>query len=276
MADVLTHMFTNFMSQTDSKKDLSVTPPAPAERSVLIVGEQNLGRSILLLAAVTAACQMSIRVVFFAQTQIQSLPVSLQKRVPSVSPESLKKIQFCYAKTLEELLQQVAGLHESTSTFPISPSLIIVDRLEDFLCGPAGDIHMGHHPGEQSCAAHLSALLCDTATFLSGLLEQQTSSPAPCRVIASYKPKEPSGESSGVSDQLLDAFDRYFQVRCTLDKDGSYKAAAAGLKEVWHVYFSGTGITLDPCTTDTEDRPGSAQEWELLMYPDGLMEFQLV
>ncbi|XP_077355528.1 ATPase SWSAP1 [Festucalex cinctus] len=276
MADVLTHMLTTFMSQTDSKKDLSFTPPAPAQCGVLIVGEQNLGRSMLLLAAVTAACQMSIRVVFFGQTQIQSLPVSLQKRVPCVSPESLKKIQFCYPRTLEELLQQVAGLHESTNTFPIPPSLIIVDRLEDFLCGPAGDIHMGCHPGEQSRAARLSALLCDTATFLTGLLERQTSSPAPCRVIASYKPKEASGESSGVSDQVLDAFDRYFQVRCTLDKDESYKAAATGLKEVWHIYFSGAGITLDTCTKDTEDRPSSAQEWELLMYPDGFMEFQLV
>ncbi|XP_051905290.1 ATPase SWSAP1 [Hippocampus zosterae] len=271
MADVLTHMFTNFMSRADSSKDLKVIPPAPAQCGVLVVGEQNLGRSVLLLAAVTAACRMGVKVVFFAQAQIQSLPVSLQKCVPSLSPESLKQIKFCYPRTLEELLQQVAGLHESTNNFPVPPSLIIVDRLEDFLRGPAGESHGVEH----SCAAHLSALLCDTATFLTGLLERQTSSPAPCRVIASYKPKEQSGQFS-VSDQVLETLDRYFQVRCTLDQDGSYKAAAAGLHEVWHVYFSGTGITLDPCPEDTEVKPGLAQEWQLSISPDGLMEFQLV
>ncbi|KAM9785084.1 ATPase SWSAP1 [Syngnathus typhle] len=273
MADVLMHMFTKFMSQTDSLKDARATPPAPAQCSVLLVGEQNLGRSVLLLAAITAASQMNMRVVFFAQTQIQSLPVTLQKCVPTPSPESLKKIKFCYPRTLEELLQQVAGLHESTNTLPCPPSLIIVDRLEEFLCGPAGDSYRECHPSEQSCAAHLSALLCDSAAFLTGLLEQQTSNPGPCRVIASYtKPKEQSGE---VSDQVLNALDRYFQVRCTLDKDRSYKATAAGLQELWHIYFSGTGITFDPCTKDTDVRPSSAQEWQLLMYPGGLMEFQL-
>ncbi|XP_061604058.1 ATPase SWSAP1 isoform X1 [Phyllopteryx taeniolatus] len=275
MADVLTDTFTNFMSQPDSKKDFRVTPPAPTQCKVLVVGEQALGRSVLLLAAVTAASQMGIRVVFFARTQIQSLPVSLQNCVPCLSPESLKKIKFCYPRTLEELLQQVAGLHESANTFPVPPSLIIVDRLEDFLWGRAGDSHSGCHPGEQSCAAHLSALLCDTATFLTGILERQTSGPAPCRVIASYKPKEQSGESS-VSDQVLDTLDRYFQVRCTLDQDRSYKAGAAGLQEMWNIYFSGTGITLEPCTKDTEVRPCFVQEWQLLMFPGGLIEFQLV
>ncbi|XP_061701715.1 ATPase SWSAP1 [Syngnathoides biaculeatus] len=271
MADVLTYTFTKFMSQSGSKKDFRVTPPAPTQCKVLIVGEQDLGRSVLLLSAVTAASQMGVRVVFFARKQIQSLPVSLQNCVPCLTPESLKKIKFCYPRTLEELLQQVAGLHESTNTFPTPPSLIIVDGLEDFVWGHAVDIHSG----EQSCTAHLSSLLCDTATFLTGILEQQTASSAPCRVIASYKPKEQIDESS-VSDQVLDTLDRYFEVRCTLDQDRSYKAEAAGLKEVWNIYFSGTAITLEPCTEETGVRPSLVQEWQLLIFPDGLMEFQLV
>ncbi|XP_061893115.1 ATPase SWSAP1 isoform X1 [Entelurus aequoreus] len=138
MADVLTHMFAN-LSPADSKKDF--VTPAPAECGVLIVGEQSLGRSLLLLTAVTAASQGGMKVVFFAPQQIQSLPASLQKCVPSLSPESLKKITFCYPRTAEELRRQIAGLHESSSTFP--PSLIIVDRLEDYPC----DGHSGHHPG---------------------------------------------------------------------------------------------------------------------------------
>ncbi|XP_054616490.1 ATPase SWSAP1 isoform X1 [Dunckerocampus dactyliophorus] len=274
MADVLTHMFAN-MSQADSKKDLVVTPPAPSQCSVLIVGEQSLRRSLLLLTAVTAASQMGIRVVFFAPEQIQSLPASLQKCIPKLSPESLKKIRFCYPRTVEELLQQIAGLHESNNTFPTPPSLVIVDRLEDFLCGPACDRYSGCHPGEQSCAAHVAALLCDTATFLTSVLKQQAPTSSPCRIIASYKSQEDGGDSS-VSDPVLDALDRYFEVRCTLHQDRSYKATEAGQQEVWHIYFSGTGITHEPCTTDSQVKLALAQEWQLLMFPDGLMEFKLV
>lgn len=78
------------MSQTDSRKDLKVTPPSPSTCSTLVVGEHGISRSVLLLAAVTAASEMGMKVVFFTQTQIQSLPVSLQKCVPSLSPQSLK------------------------------------------------------------------------------------------------------------------------------------------------------------------------------------------
>ncbi|XP_077474189.1 ATPase SWSAP1 [Stigmatopora argus] len=272
MADILTKTFTNLMSKNDSKKELEVISPASAQCGVLLVGEQNMTRSVLLLVAFTAASQMGIRLVFFTRTKIQNLPLCLEKCLPGLSPESLKKIKFCYPRTLEELLQQVAGLHESTNTFPIPPALIIIDRLEDFLCGLSGASHRESLTGEQSSVAHLSALLCDTASFLTGILEQSTSSPTSCRIIASYQPKQLSGES----DQVLDTLDRYFLVRCTLDQDRSYKAAAAGLKELWHIYFSGTGIPLETSTKDAQLRTSLAQEWQLLMYPDDLMEFHLV
>ncbi|TMS14776.1 ATPase SWSAP1 [Larimichthys crocea] len=214
---------------------------------------------------------MGVKVTFFTQTQIQSLPVCLQKCVPSLSPQSLKKIKFSYPRTVVELLQQVASLHESTNT---PPSLIIVDGLEAYLRGPGDD---GSHPGEQSCAAHLSALLCDTAAFLTELLKQRSSSSAPCHLITSFQSGVDSGQAGGeapATDPILDVLDRYFQVRCTLDPDRSYEAVAAGLKELWHIYLSGTGMTEALSTKDSEDRPPVAQEWQLLIYPDGLMEFK--
>lgn len=180
---------------------------------------------------------------------------------------------------MEELLQQVASLHESTNTSPTPPSLIIVDRLEGYLRGPGGGSHSGFHPGEQSCAAHVSALLCDTAAFLTQLLKQRSSSSAPCRVIASFHSEVETGRAGGeasATDPVLDVLDRYFQVRCTLDRDRSYEAAAAGLQELWHIYFSGTGITEASRTKDCEEKPGIAQEWQLIICPDGLMEFKLV
>lgn len=175
----------------------------------------------------------------------------------------MKKITFSYPWTLEELLQQVASLHES----PAPPSLIIIDRLEGFLRGAAG--HGGFHSGEQSCAAHVCALLCDTTAFLT----QRGSSSAPSSFIASFLSEGDAGQDGkeSSSESILDVLDRYFQVRCTLDQDRSYEAVAAAAQEAWHVYLSGRGIT-ETCG----DGPSVAQEWKLFIFPDGLMEFKLV
>uniref|UniRef100_A0A3B4TZA7 SWIM-type zinc finger 7 associated protein 1 n=1 Tax=Seriola dumerili TaxID=41447 RepID=A0A3B4TZA7_SERDU len=233
MTDILTLVFKTFKSQTDLKMDLTVSPPPPTTCGALVVGDHSVSRSVLLLAAVTAASQMGMRVMFFTQTQIQSLPASLQKC-------------FSYPRTVEELLLQIASLHESTNTSPTPPSLIIVDRLESFLSDSTGGSHSGFHPGEQSCAAHLSALLCDTAAFLTQVLEQRSSISGPCRVIASFQSEVDPGQAGGepsATDPILDILDRYFQVRCTLDQDRGYEAAAAGLQQLWHIYLSGRGIT---------------------------------
>lgn len=184
----------------------------------------------------------------------------------------LKKIKFCYPRTLEELLQQVAGLHESSNTSPTLPSLIIVDRLEAYLCSPGGSRQAGFHLEHLSCTAHLSALLCDTAAFLT----QGSSSPTPCQLIASYLSEEDSGQAGGqthVTDSVLDVLNRFFQARCTLTKDESYEAEAAGLQEIWHIYISGTS---DFKTESCEDRRSEDQEWQLLISSGGLMEFKMV
>ncbi|KAM3864391.1 ATPase SWSAP1 [Diretmus argenteus] len=277
MVDILTSVFRTFIQQTSLPKDLKLIPPSSPTCSALVVGEHSISRLLLLLSAVTAASEMGMKVLFFTQTQIQSLPVSLQNCIPNLSPESLKKIKFSYPRTVEELLQQVACLHESA---PTPPSLIIVDRLEGYLCGHGGSGQSGFHQGEQSLAAHVSALLHDTAAFFTQVLEQQASGLAPCRIIASFQSevevRKPGGEPSA-PDPILGVLDRYFQVRCTLDQDRSYEAIAAGLQEAWHIYFSGPGITEALCTKASEEKnPGVAQEWRLVIFPHGLMEFTLV
>lgn len=78
------------MAQTDLKKDLTVSSPPPTTGSALVVGDHSVSRSVLLLAAVTAASHIGMRVMFFTRTQIQSLPASLQKCLPSLGPQSLK------------------------------------------------------------------------------------------------------------------------------------------------------------------------------------------
>lgn len=275
MTDILTRVFKTFMSQSDLATGQEMVPwPG---RSALLLAEHRLGRSVLLLAAVTAASHMDLKVMFFTKTQIQSLPVSLQKRFPSLNPGSLKKIKFSYPRTVEELLQQVASLHESPNLSPTPPSLIIVDRLNSYLC--AGGSHSGFHPGEQSCAAHVSALLCDTAAFLTQVLEQRASSLGPCRVLASFQSEndaEGTTRDTSTIDPILDVLDRYFQVRCTMDQDKSYEATAAGLQQVWNIYFSGSLVTNATCSNETDDKAGADRQWKLLVFPDGLMEFRLV
>lgn len=270
MTDILTLVFRTFLSQTAPNKEPSVGVPAPAaRRSTLVVGEPRLSRSVLLLAAVTAASELGIRVAFFAQTQIQSLPECLQRCSATQNPDGLKRILFSYPRTLEELLRKVASLHES----PSPPSLIIVDGLNGFLRDSAAAAgRPGLHSGEESGAAHLSALLCDTAAFLTEVLEQRGSCSAPCRVIASFPAdgRQESGDGSA-TDPVLDVLDRYFQARCTLDRDRSYEAEAAAAREVWHIYLSGRKTP-----EDCEDGPALVQEWKLLAFPDGLMEFKSV
>uniref|UniRef100_G3NTA1 SWIM-type zinc finger 7 associated protein 1 n=1 Tax=Gasterosteus aculeatus aculeatus TaxID=481459 RepID=G3NTA1_GASAC len=242
MTDILTLVFRTFTSQTDGSEELTGPPTSPATCSALLVGDAGLSRSVLLLAAVTAASEVGVRVVFFTQTRIQSLPPCLQKR----------KILFSYPRTMEELLQQVARLHEPTNTSPAPPSLIVVDGLEGFLCERGAGL-AGFHPGEQSVqAAHLSALLCDSAAFLTRVLRSRSPGADPCRVVASFQSPGDGGRAGGeasAADPTLEVLDRYFRVRCTLDRAGSYEAAAGGLHEVWDIYLSGTGMADASDTT---------------------------
>lgn len=87
MADTLTRVFRTFASQDQVRKELTETPSI---YSTLVVGEQNISRSLLLLTAVTAASQQGVKAVFFTQTHIQQLPLFLQKRGPILNAESLK------------------------------------------------------------------------------------------------------------------------------------------------------------------------------------------
>lgn len=90
MADILTLLFRTFSSQAELKETPSGSAVPGAGGGALLVGERSVSRSVLLLAAVTAASELGLRVVVFTQTQIQSLPAPLQRRVPSLGPESLK------------------------------------------------------------------------------------------------------------------------------------------------------------------------------------------
>ncbi|XP_035603678.1 uncharacterized protein LOC118365514 isoform X2 [Oncorhynchus keta] len=242
MADILTHVFRTFIQHNGKTKDFKII--APSKCSTLVVGDCSVNRSLLLLAAVTAASELGLKVSFFTQVQIQSLPGSLHESMSNLSPDNLKKITFSYPRSLEDLLQDVASLHESASGSAAPPSLIIVDGLEGYLRGP-------------------------------GTLEERAASLAPCRVIASFQSEWEGHAGGDSSDPVLSVLDRYFQVRCTLDQDWNSAPAVAGPQDTWHVYLSGAGITEDPIAKDEEDS-SLAQEWRLVICPNRSMEFTMV
>uniref|UniRef100_A0A8C7QM83 SWIM-type zinc finger 7 associated protein 1 n=1 Tax=Oncorhynchus mykiss TaxID=8022 RepID=A0A8C7QM83_ONCMY len=183
------------------------------------------------------------------------------------------KITFSYPRSLEDLLQDVASLHESASGSAAPPSLIIVDGLEGYMRGPG--VSGGLQQAEQSSAAHISALLYDTAAFLSQTLEERAASLAPCRVIASFQSEWEGHAGGDSSDPVLSVLDRYFQVRCTLDQDWNSAPAVAEPQDTWHVYLSGAGITEAPIAEDEEDS-SLAREWRLVICPNRSMEFTMV
>lgn len=90
MADILTLVFKSFI--TRGSKQFNVLPSSTC--STLVIGDKNISRSLLLFAAVKAASEMGMKVLFLTQTQIKSLPASLQHCMSSLSPDNLKVLQM--------------------------------------------------------------------------------------------------------------------------------------------------------------------------------------
>ncbi|XP_076844748.1 ATPase SWSAP1 [Brachyhypopomus gauderio] len=228
----------------------------------LVVGDQNITRALLLLTAVAAASELGSRAMFFTHSPIQSLPFSLQGSSGlSLKPESLKKVRFVYPKSLEELLEDVASLHELVPQAVAIPSLVIVDGLEQYVCGP----EMQGRPQReaQSAAAHVMALLHDTAAFLTQNLEARVEAQAPCRVIVSIQPNREGRNGGDVldPDAFLSVLERYLQVTCTLERERK----GEGQNE-WLLHLSGEGLQGDG------EKNGPALKWRVALQPSGVLE----
>ncbi|XP_051570196.1 ATPase SWSAP1 [Myxocyprinus asiaticus] len=269
MADILGIVFRRFAAGSVTS-DLIF--PANLKGNTLVLGDVNMSTSVLFLAAVTAATDLGLKVLFFTQTPFQSLPVSLRGSVPGLKLESLKNIKFVYAKTLEELLEDVASLHELATETVAPPSLIIVDGLERYLHMPRS----GPLQDELSPAAHVVALLHDTAAFLTQVLlkrgENQGENQGLCRIMVSFQ-SECEGRwdnEAQVSDLLLSVLDRYLQVRCTLEEVRGVEGA--GLNE-WQVYLSATYPQLDQHGEGCGDH---RQQLHLVVQSGGVLEFRPV
>ncbi|XP_036408041.1 ATPase SWSAP1 [Megalops cyprinoides] len=264
MADILALVLTCNCAQPRDNNNRKLTPISPRNAlPCMIVGEScNIKTSLLFLTAVTAASDLGVRVVFFTPTPFQSLPGLLQDSLACLNPESLKKITFMYSRSQEELLQNVAYLHESVRQAAVLPALLIVDRLDRYL---------GLQREEQAAAAvHLSALLIDTASFLTRNSEE------PCRVIVSFD-VEQQGQAPrelAAPDPILSILNRYFSVHCTLDRDrrSGVPSPPGEPGDAWQIYFSGAGNTVAHGGSNQGDQI-LGRQWQLAICPNGTMEF---
>ncbi|MBN3305779.1 SWAP1 ATPase, partial [Amia calva] len=209
-----------------------------------------------------AASELGLKVLFLCPSPMQTLPAALQDGRASLDPVSLKKMKFVYPRSVEELLGNIARLHVQDR---VPPNLVIVDGLDRYLCAE------GEGAGEQQqqVAAHLSALLHDTASFLSQVLTGACAeTPAdPCRrcqVIASYSLSGKGQGEAAIGDPTLSVVERYFPVGCTLDREHP----SAGAQE-WRASFSGS-----PCTVGRGPQLG--QQWRLTFSPSGAMECSVI
>ncbi|XP_064170894.1 ATPase SWSAP1 [Anguilla rostrata] len=188
-----------------------------------------------------------------------------------------------YPKSQVELLQDVASLHESACGSAAPPSLLIVDGLERYLgAGPGAGAGPGGSPQGDSwlAAAHISALLVDTAAFLGRKLEERGGAGASCRVLVSFDTERQGHAPSELpaQDPVLSVLDRYFPVRATLDRDRSAAAPPGTAGEpgaVWQVYFSGVGVTAGHAPGKGKG-PNLGLQWRLAICQNGAMEFSLV
>ncbi len=164
----------------------------------------------------------------------------------------LQNVKFVYVKTLVELVEDIASLHELVSEAASPPSLIIVDSLDHYLHGS----RVGPLQDDLSPVAHVAALLHDTAAFLSQILQTRSDGQGLCRVMVSCQSEcEGSRDSEALAPELLlSVLDRYLQVRCTLEEVK---------RDEWQVYLSVM------C-------PSLVQQWHMVLQAGGALEFRPV
>ncbi|TSK87528.1 ATPase SWSAP1 [Bagarius yarrelli] len=259
MVDILSVVLHRYGSQLHTSGDIKVSPQT--ENSTLLVGDKTITRSLLLLTALTAASELEYKVLFFTQSQIQSLPENVQDLSASLKPDSLKKIRFVYPKTLEELLEDVASLHELVPETVQLPSLLIIDGFERYV-----RVHGRTQQDSRSATAYIVALLHDTAVFL-GTRSQKIQQP-PCRVIVSYQPEWEGRQGDTFAlDTNLFVLERYLQVRCNIHKVTDSGEA----QNEWMMYLSGPGFQVDDHGTGEKCL---GLQWRVVMHPNGALEFR--
>ncbi|XP_078387557.1 ATPase SWSAP1 [Cetorhinus maximus] len=241
MVEILLHVLNSF-SGVESRTDVTKGWGTRDLGACLLLGEESWGKtSLLFLAAATAAGQEGRRVLFLAPSPVQALPWPLL----GLEPGSLRRIQFAYPRSAEELLGAVASLHESPGSLP---SLVLLDGLDRYLRGAPA---CGRDMAQQ--VALIAALLRDSATWLSEKLRSSA------QIIATLQTLD---QEETAVDLGLSIIERYFPVKCMVKEEPcklegaqSYLISFAGLTKS-EAKGPSTSQSMEDCT------------WELLYEAD--------
>uniref|UniRef100_UPI00398E60D8 ATPase SWSAP1 n=1 Tax=Pristiophorus japonicus TaxID=55135 RepID=UPI00398E60D8 len=234
-------------------------------KACLLLGEPSCGKSSLLfLAAASQAGQEGGRVLFLAPSAIQALPAPLLR----LEPRSLRRIQFAYPSSAEELLEALASLHQSPA---VLPSLILLDGLEHYLQAGCGQ-------DSASQAALIAALLWDSAAWLSEKLRPN----AECQVIVTFKTLT---QDETAADQNLRIIERYFPLKCVVREEpcelegaqsfyisftGSVRneppetCASQSVEDcTWELIYEADNVRIHPVTREPRESEGTPDAWGL-------------
>ncbi|XP_015668796.1 ATPase SWSAP1 [Protobothrops mucrosquamatus] len=224
-------------------------PVGSRPRPLLLLGPPGSGRSTLLFRAALAGASIvsSPRVLFLAPRALERLPGG-----KAAGGGAIQKIHFLYPSSFQELVQLVASLHQ---TLPNSPSMIVLDGLEEYLnsCSSA------------CTAAKLVALLLDTSSHFT---QKRSHLSVGCQLIVSMRFLGEAGEEV----ENFSAIERYFPAKLWLHPDtgkdvglhnqGLTKLIRAQLfqpgtkDQEWIVKFDTQGsmtISPLPCKNETEN-----------------------
>ncbi|XP_041032878.1 ATPase SWSAP1 [Carcharodon carcharias] len=261
MVEILLQVLNSF-SDEESRTDVTKDWDTRDLGACLLLGEESCGKtSLLFLAAASAAGREGRRVLFLAPSPVQALPSPLL----SLEPSSLRRIQFAYPRSAEELLEAVASLHESPCSLP---SLILLDGLDRYLQGACGQ-----DMAQQ--VALIAALLRDSATWLSEKLRSST------EIIATLKTLD---QEETAVEPGLPIIERYFPVKCMVKEEPcklegaqSYLISFAGLTKseakgpstsqsvedcTWEMLYEADNVTrIHPVTREKKESEETQDTW---------------
>ncbi|XP_052244327.1 uncharacterized protein LOC127853670 isoform X1 [Dreissena polymorpha] len=122
---------------------------------LVIMGEQNCGKTVLLFQAGVAYANQDYHVTAISRSPLSRMPLSVHGMIRPEAAGMLQTLTFLYMSKVSDLVAYCATLH----TKPVLPDVLIVDDLDFYF-------NQLTEPSVEAGSARLCALLVDAAHFI--------------------------------------------------------------------------------------------------------------